>query len=67
MKIKIERYNSSPEECRYRVYHGYTGIPYTYPLHTEWVLDKEDMNNIEMIEYMSRILIFGQEVKITIT
>lgn len=67
MKIKIERYAYTPSESRYRVYHGFTGIPHTYPLHTDWVLDKEDINNIEMIEYISRILIFGKEVKITVT
>ena len=66
MKIKIERYEYSPSEHRYRVYHGFTGIPYTYPFHTKWVLDKDDMNNIEMLEYVSRFLIFGKEVKFKI-
>lgn len=66
MKIKIERYEYSPSEHRYREYHGFTGIPYTYPFHTKWVLDKDDMNNIEMLEYVSRFLIFGKEVKFKI-
>ena len=66
MKIKIERYEYSPSESRYRAYHGFTGLPFTYPFHTKWVLDKADMNNIEMLEYISRFLIFGKEVKFTI-
>ena len=66
MKIKIERYEYSPGEHRYRAYNGFTGIPYTYPFHTKWVLDKDDMNNIEMLEYVSRFLIFGKEVKFKI-
>ena len=66
MKIKIERYEYSPSEHRYRAYHGFTGIPYTYPFHTKLVLDKDDMNNIEMLEYVSRFLIFGKEVKFKI-
>ena len=66
MKIKIERYEYSPGEHRYMAYHGFTGIPYTYPFYTKWVLDKDDMNNIEMLEYVSRFLIFGKEVKFKI-
>ena len=66
MKIKIELYEDYPSESSYRAYHGFTGIPYTYPFHTKWVLDKEDMNNIEMLEYVSRFLIFGKEVKFKI-
>lgn len=66
MKIKIERYEYSPNEHRYRAYPGFTGIPFTYPFHTKWVLDKDDMNNIEMLEYVSRFLIFGKEVKFKI-
>lgn len=66
MKIKIERYANSPSESRYRAYHGFTGIPYTYPFHTKWVLDRDDMNNIEMIEYASSFLVFGKEVKFNI-
>ena len=61
MRIKIERYEFSPSEHRYRAYHGFT-----YPFHTKWVLDKDDMNNIEMLEYVSRFLIFGKEVKFKI-
>ena len=66
MKIKIERYEYSPTEYRYRAYHGFTGIPHTYPFHTKWALDKDDMNNIEMIEYVSHFLIFGKDVKLKI-
>ena len=66
MKIKIERYAYTPSEYRYRAYHGFTGIPFTYPFHTKWVLEKDDMNNIEMLEYVSRFLIFGKEVKFNI-
>ena len=66
MKIKIERYEYSPGEHRYRSYHGFTGIPYTCPFYTKWVLDRDDMNNIEMLEYVSRFLIFGKEVKFKI-
>lgn len=66
MKIKIERYENSPSEYRYRAYHGFTGIPCTYPFHTKWVLDKDDMNNIEMLEYVSRFLVFGKEIKFNI-
>ena len=66
MKIKIERYEYSTSESRYRAYHGFTGLPFTYPSHTKWVLDKEDMNNIEMLEYASRFLVFGKEVKFNI-
>ena len=28
MKIKIERYEYTPSESRYRAYHGFTGIPF---------------------------------------
>lgn len=66
MKIKIERYEYSPTEYHYNAYHGFIGIPHTYPFHTKWELDKEGMNNIEMLEYVSKFLIFGKEVKIKI-
>lgn len=62
MKIKIKRYEYSPSEYHYNAYHGFTGLPHTYPFHTKWVLDKEGMNNIEMLEYVSRFLVFGTEV-----
>lgn len=62
MKIKIERYEYSPSEYHYNAYHGFTGFPVTFPFHTKWVLDKEGMNNIEMIEYVSRFLVFGHEI-----
>lgn len=62
MKIKIERYEYSPNEYHYNAYHGFTGLTVTFPFHTKWVLDKEGMNNIEMIEYVSRFLVFGQEI-----
>ena len=67
MKIKIERYEYYSSESRYRAYLGFTGLPFTYPFHTKWVLDKDDMNNIEMLEYISRMLIFGKEVVFNIT
>jgi len=60
MKIKIERYEYSPEEYHYNAYHGFDGI--LHPLKTKWLLDKEGMNNIEMLEYVSRFLVFGKEV-----
>jgi hypothetical protein len=66
MKIKIERYEYTPSEHRYRAYHGFTCITFTYPFHTKWVLDRDNMNNIEMLEYVSRFLIFGKEVKFKI-
>ena len=66
MKIKIEKYEYSPNVYHYNAYHGFTGLPHTYPFHTKWVLDKDDMNNIEMLEYVSRFLVFGKEVKFNI-
>lgn len=66
MKIKIEKYEYSTTEYHYNAYHGFTGLPHTFPFHTKWILDKDDMNNIEMLEYVSKFLIFGKEVKFKI-
>lgn len=66
MKIKIEKYEYSPTEYHYNAYNGFTCLPHTYPFHTKWILDKDGMNNIEMLEYVSIFLIFGKKVKFKI-
>lgn len=47
MKIKVVRV----AEDVYNIYHGFTGIPFTFPFHTKWMIDKEGVTRQEASEY----------------
>ena len=67
MKIKIERYEYSPSEHRYRAYHGFTGIPYTYPFHTKWVLDKDILVKGNKVYSPQTCCFVPQEINVLLT
>lgn len=50
MKIKVVRV----AEDEYNIYHGFTGIPFTFPFHTKWMIDKEGLTKQEASKYISR-------------
>jgi hypothetical protein len=50
MKIKVVRV----AEDVYNIYHGFTGIPFTFPFHTKWMIDKEGVTKQEASKYISR-------------
>lgn len=50
MKIKIVRI----AEDSYNIYHGFTGIPITFPFHTKWIIDKAGITKKEASKYISR-------------
>ena len=50
MKIKVVRV----AEDVYNIYHGFTGIPSTFPFHTKWMIDREGVTRQEASEYISR-------------
>ena len=56
MKIKVirrfERF-LAPEGCEeevYDIYHGFTGLPMTWPFHTKWVIDKAGVSREEALK-----------------
>lgn len=50
MKIKVVRV----AEDVYNIYNGFTGIPFTFPFCTKWMIDREGVNRQEASEYISR-------------
>ena len=50
MKIKVVRV----AEDVYNIYHGFTGLPFTFPFHTKWVIDRERVTMQEASEYINR-------------
>ena len=50
MKIKVVRV----AEDKYNIYHGFTGLPITFPFHTVWMIDRENITKKEASEYISR-------------
>ena len=67
MKIKIvSRISALPmtdkEEFVYDVYHGFTGIPTTFPFHTKWKIDKAGLTKEELLEWLEKITLRYQEV-----
>lgn len=63
MKIKVirrfERF-LAPEGCEeevYDIYHGFTGLPMTWPFHTKWVIDKAGLSRKEALDYLGRFLL----------
>jgi hypothetical protein len=48
------------EEYVYDIYHGFTGLPMTFPFHTKWVLEKT-LREHEMIDYLIRLKINYKE------
>lgn len=39
-------------DYRWDVYHGFTGMPSTFPFFTKWVLDKKDLTKEEVDKYL---------------
>ena len=63
MKIKVirrfERF-LAPEGCEeevYDIYHGFTGLPTTWPFHTKWIIDKAGLSRKEALDYLGRLLL----------
>lgn len=63
MKIKVirrfERF-LAPEGCEkevYDIYHGFTGLPITYPFHTKWVIDRAGLSREEALDYLGGFLL----------
>lgn len=50
MKIKVVRVS----EDVYNIYHGFTGIPSTFPFCTKWMIDREGLTREEAAKYISR-------------
>lgn len=68
-KIKIIRreffHNGSYYVC-YDTYHGFTGIPSTWPFMTKWVKDKSSLSEEELQKYIKRYVTTVGKVKIIV-
>jgi hypothetical protein len=68
-KIKIVRREFFHDGCYYEVYdtyHGFTGMPSTWPFLTKWVRDKVGMTANEMLNYMRSYLTTVGKVKVIV-
>lgn len=71
MKIKVIRRFArflAPEGCEeevYDIYHGFTGLPITWPFHTKWVIDKAGLSRKEALDYLC-ILLLDMSAKVII-
>lgn len=69
VKIKIigrEYFNYGAYHTVYDVYHGFTGMPTTWPFMTKWIADKTGLDENELMRYMKRDLTTKGKIKIII-
>lgn len=50
----------------YDIYHGFTGIPSTWPFMTKWIIDKAGLTEAEMLKRMCLHLTTLGKVKIIV-
>ena len=68
-KIKIIRrefFHDGRYYTFYDTYHGFTGMPATWPFMTKWVPDKVGLNEDEMLHYMRSYLTVTGKVKVIV-
>lgn len=65
-KIKIigrEYYHDGGYHTVYDVYHGFVGMPSTWPFMTKWVLDKASLEEKELARYIKPYITTGGTTK----
>lgn len=69
IKIKIVRREFFQDGCYYTcydTYHGFTGIPSTWPFMTKWVRDKVGLDEKGLLNYMKTYLTTLGKVKVIV-
>ena len=69
MKIKIVRREIYHDGCYYDcydAYHGFVGIPSTWPFMTKWVIDKVGLSLGELYKYITPYITSVGKVKIVV-
>lgn len=69
IKIKIVRREIFQDGCYYTcydTYHGFTGIPSTWPFMTKWVIDKVGLDEKGLLNYMKTYLTTLGKVKVVV-
>ncbi len=69
IKIKIigrEYFHDGGYHTVYDVYHGFTGMPSTWPFLTKWILDKQSLKENELLRYMRKYITTGGKTKIIV-
>ena len=58
--VSIEDFEKSGKlgyDHRWDVYHGFTGMPSTFPFCTKWVLDKKNLTREEVDKYLQNLML----------
>ena len=69
MKIKIVQRELFHKGCYYTcydTYHGFTGMPATWPFLTKWESDKVGLSEKELMDYMKGYLTTVGKVKVIV-